>query len=165
MTFNRGLFLSKTGEHETPQDLFDELNEEFGGIPLDVCAWDWNAKCPAWFTPFDDALSLDWHWVLTDVLHERPLCWMNPPYGRVIENWIAKAFYEMWHGVTTIALLPARTDTRWFHDWIWNRFVGKPMPMIEVRFLKGRLKFSNESNSAPFPSMVVVFGKDYTTSR
>lgn len=127
-------YSSKTYEWSTPQDLFDRLNEEFH-FTLDPCATKKNAKCQKFYTKEDDGLSRDWS-------GER--VFMNPPYGREIGKWVAKIAYE-----GGVALLPARTDTRWFHDYIYGK--------AEIRFLKGRLKFGESKNSAPFPSMVVIF--------
>lgn len=78
-------------------------------------------------------------------------CWMNPPYGRTIKHWVKKAYESSLKGHLVVALLPARTDTAWFHEYI----LGK----AEIRFLRGRLKFGNATNSAPFPSMVVVWNR------
>jgi len=132
------MFSSDKSEWETPQWLFDQLDQEFG-FTLDVCALPENAKCEAFFTPEDDGLSQDWHGV----------CWMNPPYGREVLWWVRKAYEESCKGATVVCLLPARTDTLWFHDYIYGK--------AEIRFLKGRLKFVGAKNSAPFPSMVVIF--------
>ena len=165
MTFNKHLWSSNKMDWGTPQDLFDQLNEELGPIPLDVAAWDWNAKCPAWLTIFDDALSLDWGWVCRDVLGVPPLVWCNPPYGRQIGKWVAKMRHEaVKHGVTTVALLPSRTGPKWFHDHIGLKQAGFPNlltihPWVrEARLLEGRLRFEGAPNSAPFDSMIVVFG-------
>lgn len=133
---NHGLFTSNTDQWATPQSLFDKLNEEFH-FTLDVCADASNAKCPNYFTKEQDGLKQDW---------SGHMCWMNPPYGRAISHWVEKA-----SGYDVVALLPARTDTRYFHDFIYHK--------AEIRFLKGRLKFGGAKNSAPFPSMVVVFRK------
>ena len=130
---------SKTDEWETPQNFFNDLNNEFG-FQLDVCALPENAKCERFFTPENDGLSQEWSGV----------CWMNPPYGRQIGKWVEKAYKTATEkGITVVCLLPARTDTRWFHDYI----LGK----AEIRFIKGRLKFGGSSENAPFPNMVVVF--------
>lgn len=161
MAVNRGLFTSDRDDWETPDDLYSRLDQEFGGIPLDVCAWDQNAKAPAWFTIFDDALSLDWAWVLAEVLGlpaGRRIAWMNPPYGRQIGAWVAKAAEEGQRGVTVVTLLPARTDTAWWHDYIWDEKRHRPRPGVEVRLLRGRLRFVGAANGAPFPSAVVIFG-------
>jgi len=131
---NKGLYTSNKDDWETPQELFDELDREFH-FTLDVCATEDNAKCDRFYTKENDGLSKDW-------LDE--MVFMNPPYGREIGKWVEKASqYKV------AALLPARTDTKWFHDYIYNK--------AEIRFIKGRLKFSNSKNSAPFPSMIVIF--------
>lgn len=135
---NDVLFSSKSVVWETPQDLFDKLNAEFH-FDLDVCALPENAKCEKYYTPEDDGLSQPWNGV----------CWCNPPYGRTIGKWIQKAYETFAVGGTVVMLLPARTDTKWFHEYIYNK--------AEIRFVKGRLKFGNSKNAAPFPSMVVVF--------
>lgn len=140
---------SKTVEWETPQDFFDKLNEEFGPLTLDVCATRENRKCPS-FYGLDvglDGLTAPWH---VNAI-PGPKCWMNPPYGRTIGKWIAKASLEASKGCTVVFLLPARTDTKYFHDYIYNK------PNVEIRFIKGRLKFGGHKNPAPFPSMVVIF--------
>ena len=131
-------FSSKTIYWETPQNTFDKLNEEFN-FTLDVCANDDNKKCDKFFSEEYDGLSQDW---------SNDICWMNPPYGREIGKWVKKAHEESLKGATVVALLPSRIDTRWFHDYCIDK---------EVRFLKGRLKFGGSKNSAPFPSIVVVF--------
>ncbi len=136
---NKGLFASTSGEWETPQLLFDVLDDEFG-FTLDVCATVQNAKVDNYFSLDDNGLEQDW---------TGHTCWMNPPYGREIGGWIKKAYEESLRGAKVICLLPARTDTKWFHDYIYGK--------AEIRFLKGRLKFGNAKNSAPFPSMVVIF--------
>ena len=133
-----GLFSSLTDDWETPQDFFDELNKEFH-FTLDVCATKKNAKCKKYYTKKDDGLRKGWYGNV----------WCNPPYGRVIGKWVEKAFLESHKGVI-VMLLPARTDTRWFHNWLYKKY------NIEIRFLKGRLKFGNSKNSAPFPSMLAI---------
>ena len=135
---NDVLFSSKSVVWETPQDLFDKLNAEFH-FDLDVCALPENAKCPRYYTPEDDGLLQPWNGV----------CWCNPPYGRTIGKWVQKAYETFAGGGTVVMLLPARTDTKWFHEYIYNK--------AEIRFIKGRLKFGNSKNSAPFPSIIVVF--------
>lgn len=135
------MFSSKTDMWETPQDFFDELNDEFS-FTLDVAASDHNAKCYHYYTQHEDGLKMPWHGVV----------WCNPPYGREIGKWVKKAYFEAILGTTVVMLIPARTDTKWFHDYI----LGK----AEVRFIRGRLKFGGSKNSAPFPSMVVIFRKN-----
>ena len=132
------MFSSKTDLWETPKDFFDKLDAEFH-LNLDVCALPENAKCAAFYTPEMDGLSQPWY----------GNCWCNPPYGRQVGQWVAKAAQSAAEGATVVMLLPARTDTAWFHDYIYGR--------AEVRFVRGRLKFGGSTNSAPFPSMVVIF--------
>lgn len=132
------MFSSKTGLWETPQDLFDKLDEEFR-FTLDVCALPENAKCERYYTPEMDGLSHRWDGV----------CWCNPPYGRDVWKWVAAGQVASVMGATVVMLLPARTDTKWFHDWIYGK--------AEIRFIRGRLKFGGSKSCAPFPSMVVIF--------
>lgn len=133
-------YSSKSNEWATPQKLFDELNEEFN-FTLDPCATDENAKCNKHFTIEDDGLSKDW---------SKDVVFMNPPYGREIKKWIKKAYEESLNGATVVCLIPARTDTTYWHDFIFDK-------ADDIRFLKGRLKFGNSKNSAPFPSAIVVY--------
>jgi phage N-6-adenine-methyltransferase len=137
VVINQGLFTSNTDLWETPQSLFDEINKEFQ-FTLDVCAIPDNAKCDLYFTPEQDGLLQEWHGT----------CWMNPPYGRTIGRWITKAFQESERGVTVVCLVPARTDTVWWHDYCMRG---------EIRFLRGRVKFGGGKYSAPFPSAIVIF--------
>ena len=136
---NKGLFTSKTDEYETPQDLFDGLNEEFH-FTLDPCSTDENTKCEKHFTKEQDGLKQDW-------TGEVVFC--NPPYGRQISKWIQKCYEHFLKGGTAVMLIPARTDTNAFHDCIYNK--------AEIRFIRGRLHFNGLKISAPFPSMVVVY--------
>lgn len=135
------MFSSETPEWETPQDLFDELNKEFN-FELDVCATKENAKCKDFFSLKENGLLQDW---------SGKRIWCNPPYGREIGKWVEKAFLTQTDNYTTtiVLLLPARTDTKWFHDYLYN--------IADLRFLKGRLKFGKSKNSAPFPSMLAIF--------
>lgn len=135
---NRALFSSESEEWATPKKLFDELNEEFF-FTLDPCATKENAKCERYYTKADDGLSKSWR-------NERVFC--NPPYGRTISKWVEKAAREVMNGAFVVLLIPARTDTAYFHDHIYKKH--------EIRFLRGRLHFNDSKNSAPFPSMVVV---------
>jgi phage N-6-adenine-methyltransferase len=132
------MFSSKTDEWETPQDLFDKLNEEFH-FTLDVAANANNAKCADYLDKNKNGLN--WKW--------GGYCFMNPPYGREIGKWIKKAYEESMNGCTVVCLLPARTDTKWFHEYILSK--------AEIRFIKGRLKFGGHKNAAPFPSMIVIY--------
>jgi len=133
------MFSSESSLWETPQDFFNALNDEFH-FDLDVCALPENAKCPRYYTPEQNGLTQPWDGTCN---------WCNPPYGRQITRWVEKAYQSMMQGYTTVMLLPARTDTKWFHDYINGR--------MEIRYIRGRLKFGNCQNAAPFPSMVVVF--------
>ena len=132
-------FSSASDNWATPQDLFDKLNEEFH-FTLDPCASAENAKCAKFYTKEDDGLSQNWD-------NERVFC--NPPYGRGLKDWVQKAWNAT--GGIVVMLIPARTDTRYFHDFIYNK------EGVEIRFLRGRLKFGGHTNSAPFPSMIVIF--------
>lgn len=143
---NNGLFTSDTAEWATPQDFYDALDQEFH-FNLDPCGTDDNAKCQCYYTKEDDGLIKEWPGVV----------YMNPPYGREIGKWVAKAASEAKKGAMVVCLLPSRTDTRWFHDHIWDKEKHRPREGVQVRLLKGRLKFGGSKNSAPFPSMVVVF--------
>lgn len=129
-------YSSSTDEWSTPQDLFDQLNKEFG-FTLDVCASPNNAKCKRFFSRETDGLAQRW----------TGTCWMNPPYGDAIGEWMEKAHEAK---TTVVCLVPARTDTAWWWDYARHG---------EVRFLRGRLKFGGAESSAPFPSAVVIFGK------
>jgi site-specific DNA-methyltransferase (adenine-specific) len=135
------MFSSKSEMWETPQNFFDKLDKEFR-FDVDACAISENAKCRKFYTPEEDGLSKDWD----------KTTWCNPPYGRKIGDWVRKAYYQSKKfGSTIVMLLPARTDTKWFHEYIYNK------DWIEIRFVKGRLKFGGSKWNAPFPCMVVVF--------
>lgn len=134
-----GLMSSNTDNWATPQHIFDRLKEEFG-FTLDVCASDENHKCDKYFTKEDDGLNQDW---------SKDICWMNPPYGKTIGQWVKKAKETAAQGTIVVALLPARTDTKWWWDHC--------MYATEVRFIKGRLKFGGSNTSAPFPSVIVIW--------
>lgn len=131
---------SKTDNWATPQDFFDKLNEEFH-FTLDPCADNENHKCDLFFTREQNGLNQDWggHTVFC-----------NPPYGREIADWVKYAYEQSQKPDTTVVMLiPARTDTRYFHEYIYNK--------AEIRFIRGRLKFGDATSAAPFPSMVVVY--------
>lgn len=136
---NEALYSSASVEWSTPQAIFDKLNDEFH-FTLDAAATPENAKCERYYTKAEDGLKMPWGGVV----------WCNPPYGREIGLWVKKA-YESAHenGGVVVMLIPARTDTKWFHDYVLHR--------AEIRFIAGRLKFGGAKNSAPFPSMVVIF--------
>jgi site-specific DNA-methyltransferase (adenine-specific) len=143
------MYSSKTGEHATPLDLYSELDREFSFV-CDVAATSENAKHHNYFTKEMDGLSQDW-------TKFGGACFANPPYGRGIGAWVQKARRTSLQGTTVVCLLPSRTDVAWWHDYIWDRDNDCPQGGVEVRFIKGRLKFGGSKNSAPFPSVVVIF--------
>lgn len=140
---NDVMFSSKSVTWETPQEFFDKLDTEFH-FTLDAAALKENAKCKNYYTPEENGLKKEWNGIV----------WCNPPYGRKETGlWVRKAYEEYMRGCKTIVmLLPARTDTKWFHEYIYGK--------AEIRFVKGRLKFGGAKDAAPFPSMVVVFQKE-----
>lgn len=139
------MFSSKTDQWSTPQDFFDKLDFEFE-FTLDPCADEFNHKCNFYYTEKEDGLLCDWG---------GNIVFCNPPYGREIGKWVEKAYktyINAWNykrKTVVVMLVPARTDTKWFHNYIYEK--------AEIRFIKGRLKFGNSKNTAPFPSMVVIF--------
>jgi len=145
-------YSSASNEWETPKSLFDEYDATYH-FQLDAAATKENALCQSFFTIEDDALTKDWS-IYRSV-------WLNPPYGRIIGKFMKKAWEESEKGCTVVCLIPARTDTKYFHDYCLK--YGK------VKFLRGRLKFINralpsyrsdgnfKSSPAPFPSCIVVF--------
>lgn len=137
------LFSSASEEWETPQALFDALDSEFH-FNLDVSANESNRKCERFFSKDDDGLSKNWGGCV----------WCNPPYGKDLGKWVEKASVEIGKDADVVVMLiPSRTDTKWFHEFIYMK------QNVEVRFIKGRLKFGGSKNSAPFPSMIVIFKK------
>lgn len=147
------MFATGKDDWRTPADLFNQLDVEFD-FDIDVAANAENALCADYFSPERDALARDWTWPLDYAT----TCWCNPPYSRGLQGqFIAKAASERLRGVTTVMLIPARTDTKAFHAHIWDAQRHQPREGIEVRFLRGRLKFSGHKDAAPFPSMIVVF--------
>jgi len=135
---NNGLFTSNTDLWATPQSFFDEWNSKYN-FKTDVCATAENAKCEIYFSPEENGLLQEW----------KGTCWMNPPYGREISKWVKKAYESSLNGAVVVCLLPARTDTRWFHNYCLKG---------DITFLRGRLKFNEVKWNAPFPNMVVIFG-------
>lgn len=133
-------FSSASDEWATPRDFFAKLDARWH-FTLDPCATAGNAVCAQFYTRADDGLAQPW----------RGTVFLNPPYGRGIGKWVEKACRSALEGdATVVCLLPARTDTSWWHTWI--------IPFAaEVRFIRGRLKFGGHKNAAPFPSAVVVF--------
>lgn len=136
------LFSSQTCEWATPLDLFAKLDKEFR-FTLDPCSTSENAKCEKFFTIRENGLSQSW---------EGERVFVNPPYGNQLSKWVKKAHQERLKAYV-VMLLPARTDTRWWHNYIYGQ--------AEIRFLKGRLKFGASKNSAPFPSVLVIFPEPY----
>jgi len=130
-------YSSKTTVWSTPTTVFEALDCEFH-FTLDVCASAENAKCERYYTVNDDGLQQVWSGV----------CWMNPPYGRVIGRWMKKAYESSLKGVTVVCLVPARTDTSWWWDYALKG---------EIRFIRGRLRFGPAKYGAPFPSAIVIF--------
>lgn len=145
---NKALYSSKNGSWETPRNLFDELNREFN-FTLDACAPTENTKCPTFYTEQQDGLSMPW----------TGRVWCNPPYGRKIGKWVEKPEKSAEEGATVVMLIPARTDTAWFHDHVYHK--------AEIRFIRSRICFeldglpildkNGRPVSAPFPSMICVF--------
>jgi phage N-6-adenine-methyltransferase len=142
------MFSSKSGSWATPQEFYNKLNLKLGPFTLDACATMHNAKCTNFFSPEQDGLSKDWYG------HN---VFVNPPYGRGIEAWIRKSFEESQKNRTRVVMLiPARTDTKYWHEYV--------MRADAIYFVKGRLKFGDAENCAPFPSAVIVFGSQWSTT-
>ena len=135
---NSGIFSSATDEWATPQDFFNQQNSLHGPFEIDVCANETNAKCATFFTKEQNGLEQQW----------AGKCWMNPPYGKQIKRWMQKAYESSLNGATVVCLVPARTDSGWWHDYAMKG---------EITFIRGRLKFGGAMWNAPFPSAVVVF--------
>ena len=139
-------YSSDKTDWETPPALFDELHGEFG-FALDVCATAENTKCNAFLGVYQDALTVPW---------PATMCWMNPPYGRELGKWIQKAWDEKQSRTTTVCLVPARPDTKWWAIFWDHERHHTRSPHDEVRFIKGRIKFEGAKHAAPFPSAIVV---------
>ena len=137
---NSGLYTSNSAEWATPQKFFDVLNDEFH-FTLDPCSTDENAKCKKHYTKEQDGLNQDWN---------GEIVYCNPPYGSGIEAWVRKCYEHSMRGGVAVMLLPARTDTGWFHNYVYGK--------AEIRFVRGRLRFNNSKWNAPFPSIIVVYG-------
>ena len=137
MGMNKGLYSSDSIYWETPRHFYDRLNAEFS-FTLDVCATPDNAKCEQFYTERENGLAQQWEGI----------CWMNPPYGNEISKWMRKAWISARNGTTVVCLVPARTDTTWWHSYV--------MEAHEIRFVRRRLKFGGDA-PAPFPSAVIVF--------
>lgn len=141
MKLTSGLVTSESDTWATPWALFRLYDAEFR-FTLDVCATVDNTKCGRFFSPEVDGLSQSW-------AGER--CWMNPPYGQALPFWVEKAALSR---TLVVALLPARTDTKWFHQWV--------APFAQCQFLKGRVKFLGHGSASPFPSVMAIYGNGRT---
>jgi phage N-6-adenine-methyltransferase len=133
-------FSSATDLWATPQDFFNDQNQ-IHKFDLDVCATADNAKCDRFFTKEQNGLTQEW----------TGSCWMNPPYGREIGQWMKKAYESSLTGAKVVCLVPSRTCTAWWHDYAMRG---------NVTFIRGRLKFGDAKYQAPFPSALVVFDRD-----
>lgn len=162
----RVLMSSGKDDWETPTDLFADLHREFD-FALDVAATVGNRKVANYIGPGNpneqlrDALRVSWADLLHHMGYQGRACWCNPPYSRGLQSrFIAKAASEaLEHGVRTVMLIPARTDTAAFHRHVWDGERHELRPWVTgLRFLKGRVRFVGATHGAPFPSMVVVFG-------
>jgi len=146
----KAAFSSRDNTWTTPQDFYEELHKEFN-FGLDAAALESSALCSEWYGPDHpqenrrDALTRNW----TEDAAGKTI-WLNPPYGRSIKEWVKKADRESARGGVVVCLVPARTDTAWWWDYCIDH---------EVRFIRGRLKFGNQPNSAPFPSAVIIMGR------
>ncbi|QDP54594.1 MAG: putative adenine-specific methylase [Prokaryotic dsDNA virus sp.] len=138
-------FSSKTDNWYTPQYIIDDVCEAYGlgWFELDACASKENAKADIFYTKEDNGLTKNWS--------AYDSVWCNPPYGREIGKWIKKAYEESLKGAWVCMLIPSRTDTKWWHDYVMKG---------DITFIKGRIKFGGSKNSAPFPSALVVFDKN-----
>ena len=153
--FTSGMRTSNDDTWTTPKDFFNELNKEFN-FTLDAAALKSSAVVPNYLGPDHDygwrrdALTVEWDGAVIDwdgVSGGGGAVWLNPPYGRQIGKFLAKADNESKKGIVIVCLVPARTDTKWWHDYCIHH---------EIRFIRGRLKFGNQKNSAPFPSALIV---------
>ena len=140
----RVVFSQASDEWATPHALFDALHQEFGFV-LDAAATACNTKCRVFLRN-----------ALTDEAWPRGPVWLNPPYSKCRE-FLAKATAEVRRGCTVVCLVPSRTDTRWWHECVWDRDRHRPRPGVEIRFLKGRLRFEGAPAGAPFPSVILIF--------
>lgn len=135
------MFSSKSNEWATPQDLFDKLNNKYH-FTLDPCSTIENHKCEKFYTIEDDGLIKDW---------SNDIVFVNPPYDRELYKWVKKCYEESLKGTKIVLLIPSRTDTKYFHEFLYNK------NNVKIEFIKGRLKFGNSHNSAPFPSLLAYF--------
>lgn len=145
---NQGLFTSNKEDWETPQDFYDRLNNKYR-FKWDLAASDDNAKCSCYFTRDDNSLEQDWEGLSGNLF-------LNPPYGRELKLWVQKAATtKLKDKQNLVMLIPSRTDTSYWHDYIFNH--------AEIKFLRGRLKFEIDGvsgDSAPFPSAIIIYKGD-----
>lgn len=144
MTINNALYSSAKEDWETPPELFNELNKEFN-FKCDLAANADNHKCDKYYSGYNSSLNCRW------MPFDGPF-WLNPPYGRDIKKWVKKAYEESKLGAKIVCLLPSRTGAAWFQDYV----LGK----AEIRFLRGRLKFVGAKHSAPFDSVIAIYGSN-----
>lgn len=142
-------FDSVRQDWDTPDSVFLPLDAEFH-FTLDLAASEKNARCDRYFSKEIDGLQQAWHGT----------CWLNPPFGdksSKMVDWIKKAWHDTQHDpdLTVVMLIPARTNTKWFHDYC--------MKAAEVRFIKGRPKFGDASHGLPQPLVIIVFKKSDKT--
>jgi len=145
MAIQKAMISSKSNEWETPQDLFDKLNEEFN-FTLDPCATHLNHKCNKYYTMQQDGLKQDW---------SNEIVFMNPPYGGHTRDWIEKAYKESLRGAIVVCLIVSSTDRSYWHDYIFPY-------ANQIRFIRGRIKFSKAKSTAPFASAIVIFSNWHT---
>jgi|TARA_R110000751_G_scaffold201188_2_gene306005 phage N-6-adenine-methyltransferase len=147
------LFSRASDEWSTPNDLYTALDDEFC-FTLDAAATAENTKSPTFLDRDRDALKERWG-LIPSHRSTPPSVWVNPPYSRV-RHFMAKAVEEAARGCTVVCLVPSRTDTKWWHESVWDAATHQPRPGVEVRFLRGRVKFGDGKGSAPFPSAVII---------
>ena len=140
------MFSSSKDDWETPDELFNQLDKEFD-FDVDLAATKENAKCDFFISPEEDAFKQNWN-MINGMIYSRLKAWLNPPYGKGIIKWLEKCLEESAKGLTIVVLLPARTDTKWFHKFA---------KLTEIRFLPGRLTFKGAPAPAPFPSLLMIF--------
>lgn len=138
MAYINKRFESKTTEWETPDTIFKPLDNEFH-FTLDVCANESNKKCNNYFSKNDDSLKQIW----------KGICWMNPPYGNQLKRWVKKAYEESLKGTVVVCLLPVRTNTVYWHNYVLN--------IAEIRFIKGYPKFGDAKQGLKVPLAIVIF--------
>lgn len=139
---NDSLYSSDKMDWGTPIFLFKKLNNYFN-FTLDPCCSNENKKCEKYYTIEQDGLNQNW---------SNEIVFMNPPYGREMKNWIKKAYLESLKGATVVCLVPSRTDTKWFHDYVYGK--------SDIVFLNKRLQFEGSDNKAPFPSMLIIYNSN-----